>query len=136
MTKAIPLIEKFMTTTPHSIGAEQSIGKAHQMMKEFNIRHLPVLGDTQLTGIISDRDIKLALSINGVDPEKTKVGEIANTELFLVRPESKLDDVVRTMSEKKIGSVLVVDHHRLVGIFTTTDALKAFADLMEKRLSH
>ena len=125
-----------MTTTPHSVGKEQSLKTAQGLMSEFKIRHLPVLSDGKLVGILSDRDLKLALSINGVDPETCQVGEIANEEAFLVRPDSKLDEVAKMMADKKIGSVLVVDHHQLVGIFTTTDALSALGDLLSSRLSH
>lgn len=125
-----------MTTTPHSIGAEQPIAKAHQIMKENNIRHLPVLHNSQLKGVLSDRDIKLALSLNGVNAETTTVSEISSEEVFLVEPTAKLDDVVKIMADKKIGSVLIVDNHRLVGIFTTIDALNALADLLGTRLSH
>jgi len=53
-----------------------------------------------------------------------------------VKPDSKLDEVARMMADKKIGSVLVVDHHRLVGIFTTTDALQALGELLQTRLIH
>jgi len=134
--KSIPTIMNFMTTTPHSIGAEQTIDMAHNLMKEHNIRHLPVLIAGQISGVLSDRDLKLAMSIQGVDVKKTKVAEISNSEVFLVKPEAKLDDVVKTMAEKKIGSVLVVDNHRLVGIFTTVDAMKSLYELLQSRLAH
>jgi acetoin utilization protein AcuB len=136
MSKAIPLIQKYMTTTPHSIGRDQTLAKAQGLMSEHRIRHLPVLADGQLVGILSDRDLRLALSLKGVNAESTQVGEIANEEAFLVKPDSKLDEVVQMMAEKKIGSVLVVDHHRLVGIFTTTDAMVALGELLNTRLSH
>ena len=125
-----------MTTTPHSVGREQTLAIAQGLMNEHQIRHLPVMAEGQLVGILSDRDLKLAMSLRGVDPELCKVGEIANEEAFLVKPDSKLDEVARLMAEKKIGSVLVVDHHRLVGIFTTTDALSALGDLLNTRLTH
>lgn len=134
--KSIPTIMNFMTTTPHSIGEEQTIDMAHNLMKEHNIRHLPVLSAGQISGVLSDRDLKLAMSIQGVDVKKTKVSEISNSEVFLVKPEAKLDDVVKTMAEKKIGSVLVVDNHRLVGIFTTVDAMKSLYELLQSRLAH
>ncbi len=127
---------KFMTVTPHTIGAEQTIDAAHKLMNENEIRHLPVLKGGQISGVISDRDLKLAMSIRGVEAAKTTVEEIASSEVFLVKPESKLDEVAKIMAEKKIGSVLVVDHHRLVGIFTTTDALKALNELLLSRLTH
>jgi acetoin utilization protein AcuB len=136
LNKTIPTVMKFMTVMPETIGAEQTLDAAHRVMKENSIRHLPVLAGGQITGVISDRDVKMALSIRGVEAEKTRVEEIANPEVFLVKPESKLDEVVKTMAEKRIGSVLVVDNHRLVGIFTTTDALSALNDLLHTRLTH
>lgn len=134
--KAIPNIMNYMSVTPHTVGAEQTIDVAHNLMKEHMIRHLPVLKGGQISGVVSDRDLKLALSIRGVDMHKTTVEEVATSELFLVKPESKLDDVVKTMADKKIGSVLVVDNHRLVGIFTTIDALKALNELLHTRLAN
>ncbi len=130
LDKSIPTVMNYMTVMPHSIGSDQTIDVAHKMMKEHDIRHLPVLTGGQITGVISDRDLKLAMSIKGVDATKTTVEEILTTDVFLVKPESKLDSVVKTMAEKKIGSVLVVDHHRLIGVFTTTDALKALHELL------
>ncbi len=132
--KSIPTIMKYMTTTPHSVNAQEPIEIAYNMMKEHHIRHLPVLEEGQIKGIVSERDLRLAFSIRGIDPKTTKINEISNEDVFLVRPESKLDEVVRMMGEKKIGSVLVVDHHRLVGIFTTTDALHALDELLKTRL--
>ena len=136
MSKAIPLIQKYMTTTPHSIGRDQTLAKAQGLMSEHKVRHLPVLSEGQLVGILSDRDVRLALSLQGVNAETTQVGDIANEEAFLVKPDSRLDEVAQTMAERKIGSVLVVDHHCLVGIFTTTDALIALGELLNTRLNH
>jgi acetoin utilization protein AcuB len=134
--KAIPIVSKYMTAMPHSIGSDQTLKMAHDLMKNHHIRHLPVMSAGQVTGVLSDRDLKLALSLHGVDAEVTKVEEVASSEVFLVKPDAKLDEVARTMSEKKIGSVLVIDHHHLVGIFTTSDALKALDELLHTRLTH
>ncbi len=43
MSKAIPSVQKYMTTSPHTIGEDQPMAVAHQMMREYKIRHLPVL---------------------------------------------------------------------------------------------
>jgi acetoin utilization protein AcuB len=136
MNKPVPTVMKFMTVMPHSVGFDQTIDMAHKMMNENSIRHLPVMKAGQISGIVSDRDLKLAMSIRGVEANKTTVDEVASSEVFLVKPDSKLDDVAKMMAEKKIGSVLVVDNHRLVGIFTTTDALKALNELLHSRLTH
>ena len=125
-----PVVSQYMTTLLFSIGTDQTINTAHHLMREKHIRHLPVLEGGQIRGVVSDRDLTLALSMNGVDGEKTKVSEIATEEAFLVKPDSPLSEVVQVMAEKKIGSVLVVDRHKLVGIFTTIDALTALKELL------
>ncbi len=131
--KAMPTIQKFMTTTPHSIGAEQNLKTAQALMIKHEIRHLPVMKNGTLAGILTDRDLKLAFGIRGVDPEKTLVEEVAIEEPCLTSPQSSLSEVAHLMADKKIGSALVVDHHKLVGIFTTTDALMALASVLEAR---
>jgi len=133
--KTIPTMSKYMTTTPHSVGFDQTLRTASELMKTHGIRHLPVMKAGQLVGILSDRDLKLALSLRGVDAEVTTVDEIASDDVVLVKPEAKLDEVSRTMAEKRIGSVLIVDNHHLVGIFTATDALKALNELLHTRLA-
>lgn len=134
--KPVPTIHDFMSTTPHSIGSDQTIETANKLMKDHHIRHLPVLTAGQISGVLSDRDLKLAMSLKGVEPHSTQVSEVSESEVFLVRPDSKLDEVVKMMAEKKIGSVLVVDKRRLVGMFTTIDALKALHELLNSELAH
>lgn len=132
--KSIPFIEKYMTTTPHTIGADQTLAKAEIMMREYRIRHLPVLDGGKLTGIISDRDIKLIESLKDVDPEKVTVAEATTEDLYTVSPKTPLNEVCAEMALHKYGSVLVLDNKKLVGIFTWVDALEALNELLASRL--
>jgi acetoin utilization protein AcuB len=132
--KSIPVISKFMTVQPHTIGHDQPLVKAHAMMREHLIRHLPVLKGGKLVGIISDRDLALVEALKGVNPEEVLVEEASSSDPYLVKPDAKLHEVCESMSRHKIGSVLVVDNGKLVGIFTWVDALNAFAELLETRL--
>lgn len=134
--KAVPSIEKYMSTTPHTIGAEQTLAKADQMMKDHHIRHLPVLEAGQLVGILSDRDVKFVESFKDVDPESVKISEAFSEDVYMVSPKAPLTEVCAEMALHKYGSVLVVDNKKLVGIFTWVDALKAFNELLETRLRH
>ena len=54
-----PLIRDYMTESPHSIGANQTLATAHEMMRAHQIRHLPVLRAGKLVGIVSQRDLYL-----------------------------------------------------------------------------
>ena len=135
MSKPIPAIQKYMTTTPHTIGSDQTIAKASAMMSEYRIRHLPVLRGGHLLGVLSDRDIKLIESFPGVDASKLQVEEAMTEQPYTVAPEMPLDEVVSTMAEKKYGSAVIVQNHKVVGIFTTVDACQALAELLSTRLA-
>lgn len=134
MSKAIPEIVKYMTTTPHSIGADQKVSVAGKMMRDNKIRHLPVLQGGKVLGIISDRDIKITEALVGAKSSEMNVSDITQGEPYTVTPHSKLDEVALTMAENKYGSALVVDNNKLVGIFTAVDAMKALSDLLHTRL--
>ena len=134
MTKAIPQISKYMTTTPHTIGDDQTLAHAKSVMHEYSIRHLPVLNSGAVVGIITERDINFMLSFKGVDLKHEKVSEAMTEEPIMVDASTLLDGVCREMAEKKIGSVLVQDNHKLVGIFTWVDALIAMDELFHTRL--
>jgi acetoin utilization protein AcuB len=134
--KTIPAIQKYMTAMPHTIGNEQNLKKAHEMMREYKIRHLPVLKAGKLVGIITDRDLALVEALKDVDPTKVLVEEACTPEPYIVAPDAKLNDVCEEMARHKYGSVLIVDNHKLVGIFTWVDALTAFSELLETRLKN
>ena len=136
MNKTIPTIQKYMTTSPHSVGVDQTLITAERLMKEFSIRHLPVLRAGVLVGILSDRDIKFVESFKGVDPKNILLSDVAIESVFTVSPESKLDDVCDAMAENKYGCAVVMQNNKLVGIFTWVDALNAMSQLLKTRLSH
>ncbi|MFP5518742.1 MAG: CBS domain-containing protein [Bdellovibrionia bacterium] len=134
--KAVPAIDKYMTTAPHTVGADVSLTKAEKIMGEMRVRHLPVLEGGQLVGVLSDRDIKLVESFKDVDPDKVSVREAFTEQPYVVSPRAPLDEVCKEMAAHKYSSVLVVDNHKLVGIFTWVDALNAMGELLESRLKH
>jgi acetoin utilization protein AcuB len=125
-----------MTTTPHTIGQEQTLGAAHKMLREHHIRHLPVLHAGKLVGILSDRDLSFIETLRDVDPEKVTVEEAMTQTPYTTSPETPLDEVVTTMAQHKYGSVVIVDNDHVVGVFTAIDAMTAFADLLHSRLTH
>ena len=136
MSKAIPAIQKYMTTSPHSIGSDQTLAKAHEMMHTHDIRHLPVLAGGKLVGMLTDRDLHLIESMAGVEPRVSKVDDAMSTNVYSVAPETPLDEVVATMGERKYGSAVVMQNGKAVGIFTTVDLCRAFAELLHTRLAN
>jgi len=136
MSKAIPSVQKYMTTSPHTIGEDQPMAVAHRMMREHKIRHLPVLRGAKIVGLVSDRDLHMVETLKDVDPRTVLVSEAMSQEPYVVSPDAALDEVVSTMARGKLGSAVVTQHDKVVGIFTTVDACRAFSDLLHTRLAH
>lgn len=136
MSKAIPKIQKYMTTVPICIGRTDTIAEAHKVMRAHDIRHLPVVEGEKLAGIVTQRDLHLIETLKDVDAEKVMVEDAMTTNLYTVSPDAPLDEVVAEMAEQKYGSAVVVQNHRVVGVFTTIDAMLAFSDLLKSRLVH
>jgi len=134
MSKAIPTVQKYMTTAPHTIGEDQPMALAHRMMREYRVRHLPVLRGAKIVGLVSDRDLNTVETLVDVDPRKVLVSEAMTQTPYLVSPDAPLDEVVSTMAEKKYGSAVIMQHEKVVCIFTTVYACRAFADLLQTRL--
>ncbi len=135
MTKAIPTIQKFMTTTPHSVGPDQPLSVAHRMMHDHKIRHLPVLSGGQLVGMITERDVALIGAMKGVEQTSTTVEDAMSTSVYSVHPDAPLDEVAMAMAEHKYGSAVVIQNAKVVGVFTTVDACRALAELLHGRLA-
>ena len=134
MTKAIPEIQRYMTTSPLTVNGEQTLYFAKQLMRENKIRHLPVLEGGKIIGIISERDIDYIQHFKDVDMEVEKVEDAMTEGPVIVEASAHLDEVCEVMAADKIGSVLVQDNKKLVGIFTWIDALNAMSNLMHTRL--
>lgn len=135
MSKPIPPVQKFMTTFPHTIDADRTIAQADGVMREQQIRHLPVVQRGHLVGMLTARDVAVIASLRDVDPAKVPVEAAMATEVFSVSPDTPLDEVAQQMAEKKYGSAVVVQNGRVVGIVTTVDLCNALAELLHTRLS-
>lgn len=121
-------IQEFMTPQPCVVDEDLSLADAMDRMMANNIRHLVVVRDDVMIGIIDSSDLSLA---NAVMDEKLKDIPISRAVrgVFRCSPNMPLADVVRTMEGEHFGCVVVVDGNEVVGIFTLTDALRALRQL-------
>jgi acetoin utilization protein AcuB len=119
------VIESFMTRSVYTIGTKSPLAEAHRLMNEHAIRHLPVLEGGRLIGMLSQRDLHLIETLKDVDPKEVLVEEAMSQDAYTVGPEASLEEVAREMALHKYGSAVVVRGGQVLGIFTTTDALRA-----------
>lgn len=130
MTLPKKTIEDYYTASPVTVRASDDLDRAQELMTDKGIRHLPVLDGGELVGVLSDRDIKAALAIKGATTKRISCGDIATEGTYVTRPGSPLQVVAREMAEKHYGSAVVTENDEVVGIFTTTDACRALADVL------
>ena len=134
MTNSDTQVQRYMTTDIQTIGDEQPMLIAHHLMQKERVRHLPVLHQGKLVGMLSDRDVSLFESQSTIDPKLLPVSE-AMTDAYVVAPETPLDEVISTMEDKKYDAAVVCDRqHKVLGIFTSVDVCVAFASLLRSRL--
>jgi acetoin utilization protein AcuB len=118
-------VRKYMTLSPVTIGEEQTLERAHEVMREAKVRHLPVLQGGKLVGLVSQRDLHLIETLRDVDPSETTVAEAMSQDVYAVSASTSLLEVALEMVEHKYGSAVIVEGPRVIGVFTTTDALRA-----------
>lgn len=131
--KAMPRVDKFMTTSPHTIGLDQPLTQAHAMMHKHKIRHLPVLSGGQLVGVLTDRDLHLVETLRDVDPDKVTVEDAMTPSPYSVTPHAALDEVAAEMAEHKYGCAVVIDNTHVVGVLTTVDLARVLTDVLRQR---
>jgi CBS domain-containing protein len=120
-----------MTPFPYSVDSDAPIEQAVEFMREHKIRHLPVTTKGALTSLVTDRDIKLVLGPDFAYPRELKVRDAMVKDCYIVDLAAPLHTVLRHMAEHRIGSAVVTRRGKLAGVFTSNDACRAFADLLE-----
>lgn len=130
MTKITDItVEEFTTPAPITIEGRAGLDLALELMQEHGIRHLPVLENEKVVGVLSERDV---LTHIGKNWEKMiKVDEIMNNSILSVYANDNLGEVAYQLSSQKKGSAIVLDSDgNLFGIFTTIDALNALVEII------
>jgi acetoin utilization protein AcuB len=126
-------VRDYMTRAPLTIGADRTLAEAHTLMRGHRVRHLPVMSSAgSLVGIVSHRDLMLIETLPGVDPSEVPVEDAMTREVFVVGSQAPLAAVAAALAEKKLGSAVVMDGERVVGVFTVTDACRALAALLAR----
>jgi len=128
-----PEVREHMTPSPLTIAPTSSLSKAIRLMRDNHIRHLPVIDGGRVVGVLSQRDILIMESLPGVNPTEVRVEEAMVRDVFTVGPEAPVGEVIETMIDRKLGSTIVCEGERVLGVFTTIDALRALHALLERR---
>jgi acetoin utilization protein AcuB len=121
-----------MTPSPLTIRFDQTLSEAARVMGENAVRHLPVLRDGAIVGVLSDRDIAIVESLGAVRPDAIRVAEAMTPGPYCVLPDMLLGRVVTMMARHKYGCAIVTEEpgNRVLGVFTVTDGLRLLDRLL------
>ena len=121
-----------MTENPRTILETDSVSDALEVLATLDIRHLPVVDDSDtLVGMISDRDLG-PLMRNYDEASGRKISEYMSADVVSVDEDADLREVIETLLEQRIGAVPVIDGDgKLTGIISYVDLLRTYAGELE-----
>lgn len=122
-------ISKCMTQSPSSIRSSESVVVADERMHRLGVRHLPVVSDGKIVGLVSDRDIALVHALEGADLNVMSVAAIMRSPVYTCTSGQSIGEVALEMATRKVGSCVVVDGETLVGMVTTVDLMRYLAKI-------
>lgn len=130
----MPTLAEVMTPFPYFVAETTAIDDAIELMQEKNCNHLPVIQETNVVGLLSIVDIKLAQTPGHKVTEFTQlsVGDICRRRVYVVDVYTRLDEVLQTMAVQDVAAAVVLKGGRLAGIFTSHDACRAFSIWLQK----
>jgi len=133
------LVNKRMTRDPVAVSPADSLADAMRLTRARRIRHLPVVQDGEVVGIVSDRDVRLAMPSPLTESddqrvaflERTRIAEVMRPEVATIGPLDTVEDAAKLMRRRRIGALPVIDAHgRLLGILSESDVLDAFVEIL------
>ncbi len=120
-------IREIMRPGPYTIDHNETLGSAQRMMTRSRVRHLPVLGDGRLVGILSERDVLAARAAAGADDDwgALRVRAAMRMPVQTAGPDESLTEIAGRMADAKLGAMPVVERGKLLGLVTISDVLDA-----------
>ena len=125
------LVRHAMTEAPTTISPQMNAFDAAGLMKSQDIGVLPVVEDTKLVGLVTDRDLVLRVLAERKNPMEVQVGDICTSTPVTVRPDMKLSEARELMEQHKVRRLPVMKGEELVGVLSLGDVAWADASTRE-----
>jgi CBS domain-containing protein len=135
MKKRTP-ISKIMTEDIITVNKTQSIKEVSDIIKDKNIRHVPVVSGEKIIGMLSKVDLQKISFVNTVDSDDLttalydglNIKQVMTKDVKVAQKSDTIYEVASILSKNEFHSLPVVEQDKLVGIVTTTDLIKYLVD--------
>lgn len=135
-------VSDWMTKKVFTVTPDDSISDAMRLMREHRVKHLPVLKEAKIKGVVSDRDIR-DFSPSGATSldiyelhyliAKAKVREIMQAKVVTTTPDTPIEEAAMLLYDKNIGCLPAVENGRLEGIISDRDIFRALVEITGAR---
>ena len=131
-------VSDWMTRKVFTVAPDDSVSDAIRLIREKGIKHIPVVKDNRLKGIVSDRDIRdfspsRATTLDVYELHyllaRTKVREIMKPRVFTTSPDTPAEEAAKLMYDQNIGCLPVLENSRLAGIISDRDIFRVLVDI-------
>ncbi len=131
-------VREIMMASPVTLAPGDTLDLANDIMSLGRIRHIPIVEDSRIAGILSQRDlfgaaVGIVLGLKGKEQKDLlksfRIKEVMRHPVITVSPDASVKEAAQLMAEKKIGCLPVVEGDNLVGLVTLTNILRYVVNL-------
>jgi CBS domain-containing protein len=116
------LLKEIMTPNVEAVSVETTLVEAARKMAQLDVGFLPVLGETDVAGVVTDRDIVVRAIAEGDDPKQTTVQSVMTAVVETLPEDTPVEEAAQVMESKQIRRILVTGSHgRKVGVVSLGD---------------
>ncbi|MBB6176565.1 CBS domain-containing protein [Anoxybacillus tengchongensis] len=129
-------VESIMTRQVATVKPDQSVQEAAQLMNEHNVGAIPVVENGKVKGMITDRDIALRTTAQGLAPS-TPVSQVMTSDVVIGTPNMSVNEAAKVMAKNQIRRLPIVQNNALCGIVALGDIAtnQAYDEAAEQALS-
>ncbi len=115
-------LKEIMTPDVEVIHPDDTLEAAAQKMRDRNIGFLPVCDGERLVGALTDRDITVRATADGMDPKNTQVRDLLHSDVFWCLEDQNVSEGAKKMQDNQVRRLMIVDHNKhLCGVVSLGD---------------
>jgi CBS domain-containing protein len=114
-------IREIMTADPRTVETGATVADAARQMRDGDVGSVVVIENGAVAGILTDRDIAVRVVAQGLDPDATRVSEVATMRPVTLTVDQSVDDAIRLVREQNVRRIIVLQDGRAAGIVSLGD---------------